>query len=385
MHNVSLLTHNWSNWWHQGGSFAGCDPAVLSPEERLYVQPGLGHVESIESKRRIVDLIKACGLYDEVHVNKDSDIEPASDEHILSVHTEHYLGALKRLDQTGGDAGDFAFMGQSTLSIARISSALALAGVDSILSGRNAYAMTRPPGHHATRNEGMGFCVLNNVSIAAKYALKRGCRKVAIVDYDVHHGNGTQDIFYDDPNVFVISLHQDNLYPLNSGSALESGSGAGHMYNVNIPLPPGSGRGAYCDAFDRIVDPLISAFDPDVILVSSGFDASAFDPLGCMMLSSSAFHTLAKKILSHQKPTLFVHEGGYSPVSSPYCGLRVLEALCGISTSDSRVIDPSDDEVESYGGQTLQPHQAALIDELVRTLVDPFLAKHPSHTTKPVI
>ena len=168
--------------------------------------------------------------------------------------------------------------------------------------------------------------MFNNVSVAAAHALANGLAgRIAVVDYDVHHGNGTEKIFYDNPNVLVISMHEEGLYPLNSGHAHQTGAGEGVGWNVNIPLMAGCGDGAYWYAFERIVVPLLRKFAPDLILVSSGFDASTHDPLGHMMCTSSTYGKMASGILELGKPTLFCHEGGYSEVTSPFCGVRVVD------------------------------------------------------------
>jgi acetoin utilization deacetylase AcuC-like enzyme len=154
----------------------------------------------------------------------------------------------------------------------------------------NAYALTRPPGHHAERSVGLGYCVFNNVAVAAAHAMAaHGVERIAVVDFDVHHGNGTQQIFYDDPRVLFLSIHQDGNYPTHSGAVTETGSGAGDGYTINVPLPPGSGSGAYRAAFDRVVRPALDAYKPQLVLVSAGFDAGYMDPLGHMMCSSEDF------------------------------------------------------------------------------------------------
>src|SRR5262249_15589413 len=144
----------------------------------------------------------------------------------------------------------------------------------------------------------MGFCLFGNVAVAAHHALAaRGLERIAVVDYDVHHGNGTQAAFYDDPRVLTISLHQDSCFPPGSGPLEETGAGAGEGFNVNVPLPPGSGDGAYEAAFERVVVPALERFRPQLILVASGFDASAMDPLGRMMVSPRGFGRIASLVL----------------------------------------------------------------------------------------
>jgi hypothetical protein len=172
--------------------------------------------------------------------------------------------------------------------------------VDAVVSGavENAYALVRPPGHHAEPDRGRGYCIFGNIAVAIMYARARlGVTRVAVVDWDVHHGNGTQRAFYEAPNVLTISIHQDNLYPANSGAVSENGAGSGLGYNLNIPMPPGSGGGAYLAAFERLIVPALRRFKPELIMVASGLDAGGFDPLGCMMLHSEHYRRLTRLIL----------------------------------------------------------------------------------------
>jgi acetoin utilization deacetylase AcuC-like enzyme len=170
-----------------------------------------------------------------------------------------------------------------------------LEGADSVIQGNteNAYALIRPPGHHAHADQGRGFCIFGNAAITAKYAQKvHGLERIATVDWDVHHGNGTQWAFYEDPSVLTISIHQDSYYPPESGAFDETGKGDGEGYNINIPLPAGSGHGAYIAAIERVAIPAIKAFKPELIMVPSGFDANAMDPLGRMLNTSDTYRSM---------------------------------------------------------------------------------------------
>jgi acetoin utilization deacetylase AcuC-like enzyme len=193
----------------------------------------------------------------------------------------------------------------------------------------------------------------------------RGLSRVAIVDWDVHHGNGTEHAFYEDPTVLTISIHQDNNYPPASGAIGDTGAGKGKGYNINVPLPPGSGVGAYLATFERVVEPALRAFRPDLILVASGLDASAMDPLASMMMTSDGYRKLTQTMLSVARDVcsgrlVMCHEGGYSPAYVPYCGLAILEEMAGVRTD---LADPLLALLAAFGGQELQPHQAAVIAE----------------------
>ncbi|RHY25399.1 hypothetical protein DYB32_008344 [Aphanomyces invadans] len=274
----------------------------------------------------------------------------------------------KSLLPNGGDAGDWAQFSQGAYEIACLSVGGVLALVDAVMSRQVScgYALVRPPGHHALPDIGMGFCIFNNVAIAAYYLLQEypsKIRKVAIVDYDVHHGNGTQASFEADDRVLFISVHQDNNYPLNSGRI------EGEGYTINIPLPAGSGTGAYNSTMDRVVVPALHAFEPDFILISSGFDASYMDPLGNMMVSSECFGQMARalKAAASAIPSCngrlaFCHEGGYSEFYVPFCGAAVIESLLGM---EGTVKDPLLYEARARGNQSLQPHQDAVLEQVI--------------------
>jgi len=189
-------------------------------------------------------------------------------------------------------------------------------------------------------------------------------QRIAIVDYDVHHGNGTQDAFWNDPDTLFISLHQDSNYPHNTGAISERGGPAALGSTINLPLPPGTGGGGYAYAFERVVMPALYAFKPDLILVSSGFDASYVDPLARMMLSSEDFASFTTQMCQAAKDMcggkiVFCHEGGYSKDYVPFCGLAVVQALSGLPSTLS---DPYIGEIKQWKYHELQAHQAAVVD-----------------------
>lgn len=242
--------------WHDAGL------ASTSPWAEPF--PAL---DRAETKRRSWSLLAACGLADRLVPVR---ARPATDDELLWFHTPEYLERVRSLAaRGGGDAGENARFGRNGLEIARLAAGGCIAAAEAVLRGRveNAYALVRPAGHHAEPERGRGFCIFGNVVLAVEHARRaHGVARVAVVDWDVHHGNGTQLAYYSDPNVLTISLHQDSYYPVDSGGLAEIGSGAGLGANINIPLPPGSGDGAYRSAFERVVIPAISAFQPELII-----------------------------------------------------------------------------------------------------------------------
>jgi len=196
--------------------------------------------------------------------------------------------------------------------------------------------------------------------------------RVAVVDWDVHHGNGTQDAFYDDPRTLTISVHQDNCYPKDSGTMAERGEGAGHGYNINLPLPPGSGHGAYLAAFDQVVVPALQRFAPDLIVVASGLDANGLDPLARMMCYGETYRQMTARLMACAEAAcggklVICHEGGYSPQFVPFAALAIIEQLSGHRV---KVVDPWSGFIAANAGHDLQPHQAVVIKAAARLLDD---------------
>ena len=350
--------------WHDTGAAAGPLSAGgwIEPET---------HVENPATKRRLKNLLDASGLTDQL-----VRLEPraATLEEICRFHTAEYVDRVKRLAEAGGGgAGILAPVGRGSYEIALLAAGGAIVAVDAVLDGRveNAYALVRPPGHHALFDTGMGFCLFGNVAIAVLHAREvRGLDRVAVVDWDVHHGNGTEAAFYDNPSVLTISIHQDSCFPPRSGSVDRVGEGAGQGFNINVPLPPGAGDGAYQATFERIVLPALLSFRPDLLVVASGFDANGMDPLGRMLLHSGSYRALTKQLLDVAAQTcegrlVMCHEGGYSTAVVPFCGLAVLEEL---SHSTTVVIDPFLEILEPTVGHELTPQQDAQIGEAERVL-----------------
>jgi acetoin utilization deacetylase AcuC-like enzyme len=361
--------------WHERYMWHDTRHAAAAFPSGGWIEPDT-HAENPLTKRRFKNLMDASGLTPKLPV-----IEPrmATVEEVCRFHTRDYVDHIKALsDDNGGDAGGLTPFGPGSYEIALLSAGGVLAACDAVLDGEvdNVYALVRPPGHHALAGEGMGFCLFGNASIAAHHLRQaRGLSRVAIVDWDVHHGNGTQSAFYDDPSVLTISLHQDGCFPLGSGPVSDNGEGDGVGANINIPLPRGGGRGAYVAAFERVVVPALERFQPEFIIVASGLDASAMDPLGRMQMHSDAYRELTKIMKGVAERVcagklVVEHEGGYSSAYVPFCGLAIVEELSGLS---SGVEDPMLGFIAAQGGNDLAPHE----DDAIK-LCEPLVERVPA-------
>lgn len=347
--------------WHE--TFAWHDAGRAS--QNPLAEPYPAH-DRPETKRRLYGLLAASGMLDRLRPIRP---RPATEAELRRFHTVDYIARIKELSAgDGGDAGESARFGPGGFEVASLAAGGCIAAVDAVLDGwvDNAYALVRPCGHHAEAGRGRGFCVFGNVAVAVHHAqADRGVRRIAVIDWDVHHGNGTQDAFYADSTVLTVSLHQDRCYPVDSGGLDEVGTGAGRGYNLNLPLPPGSGHGAYVAAIERNVLPAVRAFRPELIVVACGFDAAASDPLGRMLCHSGTFREMTRLVKQAAAELcggrlVLCHEGGYSATYVPYCGMAVLEELSG---ERSGVEDPMLGWYSALGGQALQPHQEAFLQE----------------------
>lgn len=326
-------------FWHSGGNYA-----FLTPVGGLVQPQAAGGIpENPETKRRLKNLLEVTGLFSELATRH---APPASYDDLLRVHPAHYLETFRKAAEAGGgELGLRTPFGPDGYEIATLSAGLAKEAFFATLKGevRNAYALSRPPGHHCLPDFPNGFCLLANIAIAIEAAMDaRMVERVAVIDWDVHHGNGTEAIFYDRDDVMTISLHQERNYPKDSGDFEDRGSGAGLGYNLNIPLPPGGGHATYLEATERLVIPELHRFQPDAIIVACGFDASGFDPLSRMMAGSDTFRAMTSLVMEAADELCdgrltMVHEGGYSEVHVPFCGHAVLEEMSG---SKITALDP---------------------------------------------
>jgi len=358
-------------FWHAGGNYA-----LTLPLGGL-VQPlaAGGLPESPETKRRLKNLLDVTGLTQELH---SQSAPMATWQDLARVHPEGFLHKFKDASDTGGgELGLRTPFLQGGFEIAALSAGLAKAAVLAVAQGAldNAYALTRPPGHHCLPEWPNGFCLLANIAIAIEAAKAEGhAKRVAVIDWDVHHGNGTEAIYYDRDDVLTISLHQELNYPTDTGYVTDRGKGAGLGYNMNIPLPPGTGHVGYLAAFDRIVLPALAAYQPDLIVVACGYDAGAFDPLARMLATAETFGDLTRRTKTAAETLcdgklVLVHEGGYSEAYVPFCGHAVMSALSGSSITAP---DPMADVLHArQPSDRFDAFVSELIDEMAQILLSP--------------
>jgi acetoin utilization deacetylase AcuC-like enzyme len=306
-----------------------------------------GHPESADRIRAVWQGLHESGLNARMLL---VEVQALAADSALAVHTADYLDMLRRISDTTRpihlDPDTYA--GPDAFTIARLSAGGAVAATDAVLSGTadNGLAAIRPPGHHAMPDRAMGFCLLGNVAIAARHAQNRyGIERILVVDYDVHHGNGTEAMFYNDPSLLYISTHQYPFYP-GTGAGSDIGTGPGEGYTVNIPLPAGSGNTNYATVFDQIVWPAAERFSPQLILASMGFDAYWADPLAGMRLTLPGYSHLAAEIIRMAQRfcgghVVFVLEGGYDMDALRYGVSNVARLLLGEQPVDPPGTRPS--------------------------------------------
>jgi len=317
------------------------------------------HPENARRLERILNVLEEKGVLERLTLLEP---RPATEEELLQVHTARHIESVRQVAERGGGHMDAdTYVSPRSFEAAKMAAGGLIRAVEAVLAGdaTNAFALIRPPGHHATPSRAMGFCLFNNVAIAARTALAMdGVRRVFLADFDVHHGNGTQDIFADDPDVFYFSTHQYPYYP-GTGATHEIGHGAGEGSVLNVPLPVGVGDRGYTKIFRELVWPLTKRFDPDLILVSAGYDGHWDDPLASMNLSVSGYATLERELIEMADQlcdgrAVFTLEGGYHLNALAYGVLNAFYALLG----EDDVVDPLGPSPRS------EPSIDALIEDL---------------------
>ncbi len=326
----------------------GAAPPILlvdDPRFDQHIPPG-HHPERPERLRAARRAVATAGVTPQRVVPRG-----ATDDELARVHEPRFVEALGELRHRRGYLDPDTYISPESVDVARLAAGSLVAMVDAMIDGPvpQGVALLRPPGHHARPGRAMGFCLLNSVAVAAAHARTRGLERVAVVDWDVHHGNGTQEMFWRDPHVLYVSTHQFPFYP-GTGDVDEVGEADGTGYTVNVPLAAGGGDAVYASAFDRIVLPVLEAHAPELVLVSAGFDGSARDPLAQMQLSAASFGWMAREIARVAAGPAkgrvgLVLEGGYDLVAledglrSAIEGLTLHRADEPLRASDDEGVD----------------------------------------------
>jgi acetoin utilization deacetylase AcuC-like enzyme len=346
------------------------------------------HPESPNRLAAIELALHRSELFDQV---KHADARVAKPEDLTVVHDAAYIEELENKTKQARKDNSLlrldldTFMSADSFETAKLAAGAGLVAVESVAQGpiNKSFVAVRPPGHHALADRAMGFCLFNNVAIAARHAQQKlGFKRVLIIDWDVHHGNGTQELFYDDPSVCFISFHQYPFWPRDYGWYTQDGSGEGRGYNVNIPLPAGTGDQGYLHAWDTIVKPIALEYKPDLIMLSAGYDAHRDDPLGQQQITTGGYFLLSKRLTelalaTGAKTTCFL-EGGYnvrSLADSVVATMTVLNAANGSAVDDSKPLG-----TEVHGGD-VRPETGNRNENLVNERVTE-LKKHFSRYWK---
>ena len=314
---------------------------------------GPGHPERPDRLEAARGGLKEAGLEGDLLFR---DPRPATREELLAVHTAEHVDLVAGTDGRSHRFDPDTSAGPHSYTAALRAAGAVVGAVDEVLDGTldRAFCIVRPPGHHATSDRAMGFCLFNSVAVAAAHGLERGLERVAIVDPDVHHGNGTQAIFWENPRILYVSSHQFPFYP-GTGAVDEVGGGLGRGFTVNLPMPAGLGDGDYSRAYREIVEPIGRAFDPQLVLVSAGFDAHEADPIGGMKLTAAGFAEVMDVCVSVASGSakgrvVAVLEGGYSLEGlASATAATVARLLDRPSSTLSEGVDPRTDKlIEAY-------------------------------------
>jgi len=303
------------------------------------------HPSSVAITRRIKEFLDGSGLSARM---VPITARAASEDELAVYHIRAYIAGIRELARHGpaqgplltewGEIDDETVLSPGSFEAALYAAGGAINAVSAILEDkvRNAYALLRPPCHHAMSNKALGFCIFNNTVLAAHHARNTyGLERIMIVDWDVHHGNGTQDAFYQDAGVLFVSLHQQNWFPRLWGELEQVGRDAGEGYTVNIPLPPGTGDRGYRAAFEQLVVPLGLQFRPQLIIITAGQDASWLDPMAQMMMTMQGYRQISQLMVGLAAEVcdgrlLMLQAGGYSAPYVPYCTAAAVEPLLGV-------------------------------------------------------
>lgn len=337
--------------------------SLFLSNDRLFDHGDLAHPENSDRLRAILEAFKKTPYQKFLDLSLNRLAQP---HELTLVHDLAYVSEVLSFEGKEISLDHETFLSPGSVTAALLAAGLGLELVEQVLALKiqNGFSLVRPPGHHAKKGAAMGFCVFNNIAIAAKQAMAMGVKRVLILDWDVHHGNGTQEAFYADERVLLIDLHQDNLFPYLSGTLEEAGVEKGQGFTVNIPLPAHCQDQDYFYVFDRLVKPLAIKYRPELILVSAGFDAHESDPMGSMHLTTKAYGMLTKKVkmlandLCEGKVVFFL-EGGYNPF---FLAKNVMECIGVLA-----------EEFQSYKIKEENHTASLVVERLVERICESFI------------
>jgi acetoin utilization deacetylase AcuC-like enzyme len=303
--------------------------------------PGKEHSETQARVEALLEALRADEVLGSVVRVEEGGL--ATEEDLLRVHTQEHLSRVKEAADEAGRTNELVWLDDDTavskgsFEAARAAAGLAIAGAKAVLAepGARAFALTRPPGHHATASRAMGFCIFNNIAVAIRHVQAHGAaERVLVLDLDAHHGNGTQDLFYDDPSVYVLSIHLGRDYP-GTGAKTERGRGRGEGTTLNVPLRRGTAIGEYRRRYLQALDTVLASFEPELVAVSLGLDTLAGDPLGGFRLEPGDLHVITTDLMERLPPAskgraLVLLEGGYGLERIGAGFVNVLRALAGL-------------------------------------------------------
>ncbi len=305
------------------------------------------HPENQKRLEVLINSLQEGGLLEKLDVHQP---DPANEEDILRVHTSKYLNNLKTFTKQGGGYLDFdTYASPQSYEIAKLAAGGAIKASELVLEQYNfSYSLARPPGHHATSNSAMGFCLINNLAVAIKYMMKKyAIKKFFILDIDAHYGNGTAEIFYHNPNVLYISIHQDprTIFP-GKGFVEETGNGEGEGFNINIPMPPGSRTSDYIYVLEKIVEPVCNQFRADFYYLDVGFDGHREDPLSSLLLDDYFYPWIAGYMGKITPKMTLILEGGYTNNAMGQSNLKMIKVLMDKSITERKWQAPGDQETK---------------------------------------
>lgn len=350
---------------------------VYDPQFQKHLTPE-SHPESPNRLAAIENALHRSELIKQV---LRAEPRTATGEELASVHDDAYIEGLEKQGNTAKKQNcsfqldSDTWMSPESYDTAKLAAGAGIVAVEAVMRGdaQSSFVAVRPPGHHALSDRPMGFCLFNNIAVGARYAQKNlGAKKVMIIDWDVHHGNGTQTMFYDDPSVCFVSFHQYPFWPPDIGWYTEDGAGEGKGYNINIPLPAGTGDQGYLKAWDAIVNPIAMEYNPDLIMLSAGYDAHQFDPLGQQQISTAGYYLLSSRLAdlaerTQAKLSGFL-EGGYNTKTLAESVVTTMNVFNAHDAAGRLEVKPFG---EQYGGEIkaqTQDRNPVLVDERIASI-----------------